>query len=215
MLLRACVFLIAAFSLASCDQVSNSLARIGAPNDVTGQGIRTLSLLGGDVRARGPNGYCVDQGASNARSGFVVLAGCALMADDVAIMPSLDGLITIQFGDENTASVTGNEAGFATFLNTQTGRSLLSRNGDDTSVSEVSTITDETAVLVRFDDASGPIVRGTSGSQWRGFLDIKGRLATVSVLSFNRAPLSASESERLLVVAMAELAEVNAPDTAE
>lgn len=218
MFLRGCVFGLAVFGLVGCENiegmagnVAGQLARVSAAPDATSEGIRTLSLLGGDVRARGPEGYCVDQGASSARRGFAVLAGCALLTDEAAIMPVLDGLITLQFGDEGTASVTGNEIAFAQFLETSAGRGLLARNGDPASVSDVRTIADNAGVLVRFEDTTGQVFAGTSGPQWRGFLDINGRLTTISVLSFNRGALSRSEGERLLIVAMAELGEVNAP----
>ncbi len=216
--MRLCVLGLVAFGLTGCDDiegmasnVAGQLAGVAAAPDATSEGIRTLSLLGGDVRARGPEGYCVDQGASNARRGFAVLAGCALLSDDAAVMPTLDGLITIQFGAEDTASVTGNETAFAQFLETDGGRGLLASSGDLANVSEVRTVTDNAGVLARFEDTSGPVFAGTSGPQWRGFLDINGRLTTISVLSFDRDALARGEGERLLTVAMAELGEVNAP----
>lgn len=218
MFVRLCVLGLVAFGLTGCDDiegmasnVAGQLAGVAAAPDATSEGIRTLSLLGGDVRARGPEGYCVDQGASNARRGFAVLAGCALLSDDTAVMPTLDGLITIQFGAEDTASVTGNETAFAQFLETDGGRGLLASSGDLANVSEVRTVTDNAGVLARFEDTSGPVFAGTSGPQWRGFLDINGRLTTISVLSFDRDALARGEGERLLTVAMAELGEVNAP----
>ena len=218
--MRLCVLGLIAFGLSGCEDiegiagnVAGQLARVGAAPDATNEGIRTLSLLGGDVRARGPEGYCVDQGASNARRGFAVLAGCALLSEGAAVMPTLDGLITIQFGDEDTASVAGKETAFAQFLETESGRALLASNGDLDNVSEVSTVTGDTGVMARFEDTSGPVFAGTSGPQWRGFLDINGRLTTISVLSFDREALSRGEGERLLTVAMDELGEVNAPVT--
>ena len=218
MFVRLCVLGMVLVGLAGCEDiegmagsVAGQLASVGAAPDATNEGIRTLSLLGGDVRARGSEGYCVDQGASNARRGFAVLAGCALLSGDAAIMPTLDGLITIQFGDEDTASISGNETAFAQFLETDSGRALLASSGDLANVSEVSTITNNAGVLARFEDTSGPVIAGTSGPQWRGFLDINGRLTTISVLSFDRDALSRGEGERLLTVAMAELGEGNAP----
>jgi hypothetical protein len=215
MWLRGCVLAVAVFGLGGCeggtDGVMGQLAGIVAAPDATNQGIRTLSLLGGDVRVRGPEGYCVDQAASHARRGFAVLAGCALLSDGTAVMPNLDGLITVQFGDENTASVTGNEDALAEFLKTDAGRRLLAGSGDLAHVSQVATIIRRAGVLVRFQDASGPAFRGTAGPQWRGFLDIKGRFVTISVLSVESRALSRREAERLLVVAMAELVSANAP----
>lgn len=215
MFVRLCVLVLALSGLVACDDVNATLAggfsQIGAPSDATGQGIRTLALLGGDVRVRGPEGYCIDQSASNARRGFVVMAGCGVVSAGTPVMPSLNGLITVQFGDAGTASVTGNEDAFAEFLKSETGRSVLAANGDIATVIEVATIADRAGVLARFVDTSGPSIAGTSGPQWRGFLDINGRLATVTVLSLDYDDLNRGQGERLLIVAMAELAEVNAP----
>lgn len=215
MSLRWCVLALSASVLVGCDQVSSGiadgLASISAPRDATNEGIRTLSLLGGDVRARGPEGYCIDQGASDARRGFAVMAGCALLSEDADVMPTLDGLITVQFGAADTASVTDNEDAFAAFLESDAGRGLLAGDGDIANISEVSTVSDSAGVLARFEDTSGPSFAGTSGPQWRGFLDVNGRLVTISVLSFDRNALNRGEGERLLVVAMAEVAQANAP----
>lgn len=214
MWMRGCVLAIVACGLTACDGVGDQLvgqiASMRSNPDATAEGIRTLSLLGGDVSARGPDGYCVDQSASDARRGFAVMVGCALLAEEAPLMPRLDGLITVQFGAQDTASVTDNEGAFAAFLKTDSGRSLLAGSGDSADVTAVGTITDRAGVLVRFQDTSGPAFPGTTGPQWRGFLDINGRLVTISVLSFDRAVLSRGEGERLLIVAMAELAEVNA-----
>lgn len=210
MFARICLTALALSGLAACDGV-DELALFGARPDATGQGIRTLALLGGDVRVRGPDGYCVDQSASNARRGFAVMAGCAVLSSDTPIMPSLNGLITVQFGDEGTASVNDNEDAFAAFLKTEAGRGLLAANGDVANVVEVATITDRAAVLARFEDAGGPVIPGTSGPQWRGFLDLDGRLVTVAVHNLNYDRLTRGQGERLLIVAMAELAEVNTP----
>ncbi|MCF2905826.1 hypothetical protein L0666_12580 [Octadecabacter sp. CECT 8868] len=213
MSVRACVLAVAAFGLVGCEDVSGAvtdgLSRIGAPSDATAQGIRTLSLMQGDVLVRGPEGYCVDQAASNARRGFAVMAGCALMSEDAAIMPSLDGLITVQVGADETSSVAGNEEAFAAFLETEAGRGLLAADSDTASVGEVTTIAGDGRVLARFEDASGPVFQGTTGPQWRGFLDVKGRLVTITVLSFERNELSRSEGERLMGAALEEFVEVN------
>ena len=198
-----------------CDAVTDRIAafpNVAAGSNETSEGIRTLAMLGGDVRVRCPEGYCIDQGASDARRGFAVLVGCALLTDEGAIMPNLDGLITVQFADEGTASVTDNEDAFASFLESDAGRGVLAGNGDLVSVGAVSTITDRAGVLARFEDTSGPSFTGTSGLQWRGFLDVGDRLATISVLSFDRKALSRGQGERLLIVAMAELAEINTQD---
>jgi len=221
MWVRLCVAAVTLSGIGGCDQVSevggvvaDRIASIGAPPDATSEGIRTLALLGGDVSVRGPEGYCIDQGASNARRGFAVMVGCALLSDDAAVMPSLDGLITVQFGDEDTASVANNEDAFAAFLQTDLGRALLAADGNASSIENVLTQSDDGAVMVRFDDMSNTGFAATQGPQWRGFQDVQSRLVTVSVLTFERNGLTQSEGERLLRVAMSELTKVNTIETA-
>ncbi|SLN30046.1 hypothetical protein [Pseudooctadecabacter jejudonensis] len=214
MIVRGGWCLAAALVLSGCADMSNGLAdrlaTLGSSPDATNEGIRTLAVLDGAVRVRGPDGYCIDQGASDASRGFAIMAGCALVSDEAVVIPNPDGLIMVQFGAEGTASVTGNEDAFAAFLRSESGRGVLSSAGDLAQVPQVATVTDRAGVLARFEDTAGPAFEGTSGPQWRGFLDVGSRLTTVSVLSFDRNPLSASAGERLLVVAMAQLAEVNA-----
>jgi hypothetical protein len=210
MWMRGFILAVAVFGLGGCkvgtDGIVSHLTTVITAPYATSQGINTLSLLGGTVNVRGPDGYCVDQTASDAQSGFAVLVGCALLLGRAAVMPKLDGLITVQFGAENTASVTNNEDVFVEFLKTDAGLGLLVESGD---LAHVSTIMDRAGVLVRFQDTSRPTFAGTVGPQWRGFLDINGRLVTISVLSFERVTLSRAEGERLLVMAMAGLAEAN------
>jgi len=209
MFVRIFVFGLALFGLVGCEQITGGLSD---RTTLTSQGIRTLSLLGGDVRVRGPEGYCVDQAASDARSGFAVIAGCVLLTDNVDLAPVLDGLITVQFGGEETASVTEGEEAFASFLESDVGRNFLATSGDAADLVDMVSQVEGTAVLVRFEDTSLPDFAGTDGAQWRGFFDVKGRLTTVSVLSFERAPLTQSQAEQLLIATMNELIAVNSKD---
>lgn len=207
---RICAAGLLATVLTGCDRIDTGLPFLARAPDATAQGIRTLALLDGAVRVRGPDAYCVDQRASRSRDGFAVLAGCALLSGSAAGMPAIDGLITVQFGEAGTAGVTGNEAAFADFIASDAGRTLLASDGDAAKIEHVATIVDVGGVLALFEDRSGPAIGGTTGPQWRGFLDIDGRLVTVAVRSFARQPITHAQGERLLVVTMAELSEVNA-----
>ena len=209
MFARLFVFGLALFGLVGCGQITGGLSD---RTTLTSQGIRTLSLLGGDVRVRGPEGYCVDQAASDARSGFAIIAGCVLLTDNTDLAPVLDGLITVQFGDEETASVTEREEAFASFLDSGAGRNLLATSGDAADLVDMVSQIEGSAVLVRLEDTSLPAFAGTNGTQWRGFFDVNGRLTTVSVLSFDRAPLNQSQAEQLLIATMNELTAVNSRD---
>lgn len=182
----------------------------GCVASLDGRGVRTLSLLDGAVSVRGPDGYCVDQQSSRPSSGFAVLAGCALVSD-AAMMPSLEGLITVQIGSANSASVSGSEAELAGILRASQGAQLLSAAGDGASVEVARVDRAEGVVVVRFSDATPAPMPGLEPLEWRAFLDIRGRLATISLRGFDRAPIPAEQGLRLLSQAIGALRAANAP----
>lgn len=208
------ILALVAFTVTGCDAVSNRLPTFMGGSDETNAGIRTLSLMDGSLRARGPDGYCIDQRASNARRGFVLMAGCARMSEEAAIMPSLDGVITVQFGAPESASVSGNVAEFASLLESAPGQTLLASGDDAAQLSRLTIQTGENHVIAGYNDASDTSLPGVSGPLQRGFVDIADRLVTVTVRSFDNAPLSARDSTRLIEAAIKEIVTVNAPQTA-
>ena len=199
-----------AFSwLAGC---ADGLQLPGFGGDRTGDGIRTLSLLNGDVRVRGPAGYCVDQSASSASRGFAILAGCALLSDRAAMMPDRSGLLTVQFGEPGSALVAQDPAALADYLRSDPGQALLASGPDGVEVGEVHM--GDNLVILRFQDRAGAPVPGTTPFIWRGFTDIGGRLVTVSALSYSRAPLQRDAGRTLLELALNALGKANRPDAA-
>ena len=191
-------FLAAMIVLAGCDA------------GLDGRGIRTLAVLDGAVAVRGPDGYCVDQQSSRAGSGFAVLAGCALVSDATE-MPVHEALITVQIGSQGSAAVTGAEAELAALLRTAQGAALLSDSSDAGSVQVDRVDRADGVVVVRLSDAAPAQVQGLERREWRAFLDIRGRLTTISLRGFDRAPLPAEQGLRLLSQAIGALRAANAP----
>ncbi len=177
---------------------------------VENRGIRTLSVLDGAVSVRGPEGYCVDQQSSRAGSGFAVLAGCAVVSD-ATMMPTVEGLITVQIGAASSASVTGAEPEMAALLRTTLGAQLLSAASNPASVQVARVDRADGVVVVRFSDATPAATPGLEPSEWRAFLDIKGRLTTISLRGFVRAPIPSEQGLRLLSQAIGALRAANAP----
>ena len=194
-------FLAALIVLAGCD--------VG----LDGRGIRTLAVLDGAVSVRGPDGYCIDQQSSRAGSGFAVLAGCALVSD-ATVMPTHEALITVQIGSAGSATVTGAEAELAALLRTAQGAALLSDSSDAGSVQVDRVDRADGVVVVRLSDAAPAQVQGLERREWRAFLDIRGRLTTISLRGFERAPLPAEQGLRLLSQAIGALRAANAPPPA-
>src|SRR6188474_3476317 len=88
------------------------LALAGCDMPAGGTGVRQASFMEGAVSVRGPDGYCIDQRVSRGDTGFAVLETCALLADPAA-MTTTDGFLTVQFGPDGSAIVTGAEGELA------------------------------------------------------------------------------------------------------
>lgn len=159
---------------------------IGAPPE-------TVRVAGGAVVIGGPQGYCVDRGASRigADSPFVLLGSCASIARDArAGAPAQPGVLTA------TVSPPGDGPPFAAslpqlggFLASPAGRAALARDGRAGSVAVLDTQGTNEAMLVRLTDRSPAAIPGTAETYWRGLFEVNGRLVTVSVMSFEDRPM--------------------------
>ncbi|SMY08427.1 hypothetical protein [Flavimaricola marinus] len=171
--------------------------------------VRAMSLLGGDVVVQAPDGYCIDERSSRARSGFVVMAGCALVSDQ-AEMPYRDGLITIQVGQPGTAAVDGSEDALRDLLSSASGVGLLSSTGDPSTISVDALNSRDNLVTVHFSDSAPPPFEGLEQLEWRAFFDLDDRLSTVTVRGFERSPLNENAGLGLLEQAVRSIQSANA-----
>jgi len=190
-----------ALALASCD----GLPPLGGGG---GEPVRAMALVGGEVVVATPTGYCIDQRTSRPSSGFVVMAGCALVSDEQS-MPSVDGLLTVQVGDADTALVAADEVALRSLLATAQGAAVLSPNGDPTAI-EIDRLENRDGVVyVHFLDTAAPPVDGLEQLEWRAFFDLGSRLATVTVRGFDRAPIDTDQGLLLLRRAVATIRDAN------
>lgn len=177
-------------------------------------GAPSVALYSGAVTVQGPEGYCVDTRISRPAIGFAALASCALISD-VAVVPGIEGLITIQVGAAGSASVAGAEQDLAALLRSPDGVALLASNGDASSIDMDTLETSAGVVIVHFTDTGPPIAAGLEQLEWRAFLDLGDRLATIGVRGFERAALSREDGLRLLNRAVFSLRAANSGDQAE
>ena len=175
--------------IAGCTEIG----LLGAPTPPT----PALALYGGDVIAAVPEGYCIETKASNARTGFAVMVACEVIALETD-RPRLNGFATVQVGAAGSAIVAADPDAFEAFLSTTAGESLLSVNGTASTVTVGAIKQTSGAVMVRFADQAAPPVAGLQTTEWRAFVDIKGRLTTIAVRGLAGDPLSASEGQALL-----------------
>ena len=181
----------AIFALAGCGDMTAGLSGGISP------AAPAIALFAGEVTAVGPRGYCVDPDSSKPRRGFAMLAPCRTLG--VADAPSVTrGITTIQAGPEGSAIVSQNPTEFANYLKGPNGPFVLSRSGNRVSVNvtEVRSFDNHVAVYLR--DAAPAHIDGAQEAEWRAFVDIAGRLMTISVRGLDAAPLSASQGAGLL-----------------
>ncbi len=172
----------------------------------------SIALQGGAVQATGPDNFCVDRRASRPRDGFALIAPCLMLSGEGEGVPGL-ALITVQVGDAGTASVAGSEPLFVAFLKTDAGATLLSATGDADAITLRGTRGSGGTVTAFFDDTNPPPIAGTQPTEWRGFLDLSGRLVTVSLRGLADAPLSVSVGDALLRQTLVAMQQANAPET--
>ncbi len=192
--------------------IALTMAGCGGIGNLAGDGgMTSIALAGGAVTATGPDNFCVDPRASRTRDGFAILAPCVLLTGEGPGVPGL-ALITVQVGDAGTASVAGSEPVFEAFLKGDAGAALLSATGDAGAITVRRTRASGGVVTVFFDDTNPPPIAGTQPTEWRGFLDLSGRLVTVSLRGLADAPLSVSVGDALLRQSILALQSANATE---
>lgn len=175
--------------VAGCAEIGS----LGAPTPPT----PALALYGGDVTAAVPEGYCIETKASKPRTGFAVMVACGTIAG-TNDRPRLNGFAVVQVGEAGSAVVTDDPDAFEAFLKTPAGENMLSVNGNASTVSVGAFQQTSGAVMVRFTDQAAPPVAGLQTTEWRAFVDIKGRLTTIAVRGMAETPLTASQGQALL-----------------
>lgn len=191
--------------LGGCDRLTRAVS-----DALPETGVRAMTLMEGAVVVQGPGGYCIDARTSRPETGFAVMGGCAILSR-MGIMPRSEGLVTVQFGAAGSAAVAGSEADLVALLRSARGAQILSSTGLPESILVEAIDSAEGLVLVRFQDTAPPIAAGLERTEWRAFLDIAGRLATVTVRGFERAPMDSAAGRVLIEEAVAALRAANAP----
>ncbi|MCC5975601.1 MAG: dihydroxy-acid dehydratase [Rubellimicrobium sp.] len=170
--------------------------------------VTSLPLLNGAAIAKGPEGYCVDPRRSRASAGFAVMASCTRLigAPDAA---GRDGFVTLQLGPPGSAAVAGAEEDLARLLTSPRGATLLSPQGAPEAIRVTQLERTTGLVAVQFEDIAAPMVAGLQGEEWRAFLDVGNRLATISVRGHAAQPLTSGEALNLMYRAIEALLEAN------
>jgi hypothetical protein len=204
---RAAVLGLAALALAACDP-----AMLG-----TAPSRATVNVAGGPVIVAGPPGFCIDRPALN-----VTEAGAfALIGDCRQLGGGAGGLDRSPAGAALTASISaGGLAGegddpasslaeLAEFVQTPDGRALLGRSGRPDRVRILATRAEGDVLYVLVEDRGPQLIAGVEPRFWRAFLEVRDRMAVLSVLGFEGAALDEQASLNLLASFVASMRAAN------
>lgn len=172
-------------------------------------------VLASNVVVNGPKGYCIDPKATQNGDGvyFVLLGSCASLSNSASHgKPSKLAAIAISLGQTGGVRVSTATEALANLLSSSEGRGLLANDGASGTVSVMGTEIADGAVLVQANDPGLTQSRNLEPTYWRGFFDLKDRIATVSVFSLPSRSLSDSAGRKLLVDTIAALRAANASE---
>jgi len=174
---------------------------------------RATTFADGAILLQAPAGYCVDTVTSRSASDFAVMAPCATLGLE-APAPQIVGLVTAQAGAPESGTIVTDEIALRDFLITDAGRALLSTTGAASEITVLSTQAFDDQVMVRFRDQGPPPLAGLQNEEWRGFVQVDGRLVTISVRGLAAAPLQDGPGAALLKQVIAGLSPTSNADPA-
>jgi hypothetical protein len=153
-----------------------------------------VTASGKDVIIGAPKGFCVDHSAgSKSQTGTFVLYGDCGFADANGDhgepTAPIKALLTASVSNDPALGEASDAPGFERFFRSKKGKAALSNSGDASSIEVLQTLVDKDVFYVRARDSSLPIVPNIASDTWRGFLTVSDRLVSVSLLSFQDAPL--------------------------
>lgn len=154
-----------------------------------------LSAQGQRVAVEPISGFCVaeDSIETSDRSAFVLIGDCALSSGGADLSSGIPGITTVSIsGDPGFGSRGASAADLSAlerYLTTPEGRALLGRGGDGGAVSIVETRREGNTLFVLVEDRTAQLVPLLATRFWRGFVELNGRLAVVTVSGFLDAPM--------------------------
>lgn len=177
---RAALALAGALALLAACLETQALS--GAMTRVSGEGRAAVAVLGGAVTVAGPEGWCVDPGATRetGEQAFVLLTRCHGGRNQ----PVLSVTVTdtrVPPGDRSAQL-----EGLVAFLLTDAGRGQLSRRGRSDDVAVLSQRVQDGALWLELTDAGNP--EPFAPGYWRVVMPLVGRLVTLSALSVAASP---------------------------
>lgn len=180
-----------------------------------GQAPATLALSSGGPVIAGPRGFCIDTAQSHeaGTDAFVLLGSCASLSHSTtAERPPAKAVLT--------ASVTAATPGAAplaksfkqleTYFRSEAGRAALSRSGNAATVKVVRSQIAGDVLLIELTDTAASGANRVQARSWRGLMEIRGRIVSLTVLGLADEPLNSTTMKMLATDFAAALRAANA-----
>jgi hypothetical protein len=166
-------------------------------------GTRAVAVSGGAVTVTGPQGYCIDRGATRqgASGAFVLFGTCAALTRSAsAAQPARAAVLTASVGQPAAEGIdlAANLPAMAAFFRSVPGRAALSRSGDAATVRVEEVGQSGDALYIRLSDSAVAAGQSVEPAYWRALMPVRGRIVTLAVLSPVGAPLRSSEQRAVL-----------------
>jgi len=163
----------------------------------------SMSVADGAVTIAGPQGYCIDPSASHEeKSGsFILLGSCASLAGSAdRARPKTAAILTATISPSGAgeADLSSFFPTMAKFLQSDSGRAALSRNGKAKTVKilKIASVGDVMFVSVR--DTAKAEGQDVEPDYWRALFSLNGQMVTLSAISLKTMPLDQSAKRALL-----------------
>lgn len=183
--------------------INKSLAFIALVGLAACQGLdlapRTIAILGGSVTIAPPQGYCVDTKASRTgKDNAVILMGRCSASSSLSA-----ALITASLGAAGSdAALSIGPVALTSFFNSDEGLAMLSSSGKPEDITlKTSQIDGETLFLLIEDK--------TTGTYWRAFSSLQGRLLTLTAAGVDTVILNPNDGRALLAQTLGALEKAN------
>lgn len=190
--------LTAALALAGCAVPGGAPAR------------SSVEVGGAPLAIAGPPGFCVDAASTRVdREGaFVLLSDCGLLGagrSGKKIDAVLTASLTPSIGGAGVQPI----ADVGRFAGSAEGKALIGQGGDGSGVRILATRREAAAVFLLVEDRGRKPVAGIEPRFWRGFVEVDGRLAVLTVLAFEGGDVDAQKGLDLAAAFAAALQRAN------
>mgnify|MGYP003673228358 CR=1 FL=1 len=160
--------------------------------------MRQIAVTSDQIIVTGPRGFCVDPTSSEERAdtAFVLLGNCAVISDRRGeAQPQVQAVLTASVSEANLGqSLRESIPELDRFFASEEGRQLLSRGGDPDSVEILDSFFQGDVYFLHARDTSASEIDDVSEVYWRSYLDVGPRIATLTVLETEAAPVSTEHS---------------------